>query len=88
MLVGELLYRIAEHGAGLPGLAVELEEHKQEIIRVLGEDGEYRRAGTNRCERRVFEPAWGFSAKTNEEAQHEGLEGLGASARRAGEGGA
>jgi hypothetical protein len=72
MHVGELLYRIAEHGVSLrcgrrkdrlhyapagalpPELVAELEEHKQEIIRILREDEELRRSGTIQSERQVF----------------------------------
>lgn len=75
MLVGELLYRITEHGVSLRcsrtedrlsysptgalplELVTELKAHKQEIIRILREDEEFRRTGIIQSERQVFELA-------------------------------
>ncbi len=42
-------------GALPPYLAVELKEHKAEVIQILREDEEYRRTGIVQCERQVFE---------------------------------
>ena len=38
-------------------LVAELKKHKQEVIRILREDEEYRRTGIIQCERQVFDLA-------------------------------
>jgi hypothetical protein len=81
MRVGELLYRIAEHGVSLrcgrtenrlhytppgtlpPELLTELKAHKQEIIRILREDEEFRQTGVIQCERQVFDLARSYFAE-------------------------
>jgi hypothetical protein len=83
--MGELLFRIDEHGATLrcsrtedclhytppgalpPELIDELKARKQEVIRVLREDEEFKRTGLIQAERQVFDLArsyLGGGAKT------------------------
>jgi hypothetical protein len=81
MRVGELLYRVADHGVTLrcgrtedrlhyspsgalpPDLVAELKEHKQEVIRIMREDEEYRRTGVIQSERQVSELAQDYFGK-------------------------
>jgi hypothetical protein len=44
-------------GALPPELVAKLKEHKQQVIRILREDENYRRTGIIQCERQVFDLA-------------------------------
>ena len=44
-------------GALPPELVAELKEHKQEVMRILRQDDEYRRTGIIQCERQIFDLA-------------------------------
>ncbi len=44
-------------------LVAELKEHKQEVIRIMREDEEYRRTGVIQSERQVFDVAQDYFGK-------------------------
>ncbi len=50
-------------GALSANLLAELKEHKQEVMRILRQDDEYRRTGVIQCERQVFELARTYFAE-------------------------
>ncbi len=53
----------APAGALPPHLVKELKEHKQEVIRIMREDEEYRRTGVIQSERQVFDVAQDYFGK-------------------------
>ena len=50
-------------GALPPELVAELKEHKQEVVRILREDENYRRTGIIQCKRQVFDLAQSYFAE-------------------------